>query len=445
MLGQSLSELTTIYSNTASPNRVDKRLDRSLCLEQQIISFGIAVRSSIHTPSLRDLLVNRAELAAKDELSNVALIEYFWLLFSQKEWKKIQVLAKRIASRLGELPLHVADLCFLSFYRLQRERLTQGSDREGFVSDATDILHFLAAGWPNAGDRHAAYRAMINHVTGDVERARNVLATTNGADLIEPLCGALSVLLPADYRGKGNVEATATITPAATAYATVISLDRAYFDKYARLVAERYAHTNPSNGLHFHCVGFDPRETFELWGLPINMGYTIDNADLTALSPRQKRGYFASSRYLYLARYLDIYNSVFVADVDGHVVQDISKFEEDYRGHDIVLSTKVLDRDRALNRLPWESVTANAVLARRTPAGRNFAEQIGAYVGRVMDNARRTDRPTWYADQASLFYTWWDGRREANFASFANHTFVQRGSWHLFKGDQERLEFLLRS
>jgi hypothetical protein len=48
---------------------------------------------------------------------------------------------------------------------------------------------------------------------------------------------------------------------------SLLDRQRTYFGKYALLVARRYAQTNPANGLHVHCVGFDPREAISSWGL----------------------------------------------------------------------------------------------------------------------------------------------------------------------------------
>ncbi len=442
VINQELAELTKCYSNVDLPARVDQTLDPSLTFEQSVLAFGAAARQAIHAPALQRYLAANAARAVSDRLSDEALTEFFWFLFSQKDWSRIRTTAELIGNRLGDLPLHIADLIFLAFYRSQRERLLAGKDADGFAIDGNETVRFLRVRWPGAERHVAAFDAMVTHATGNAVQARRTFVSLGDLSFIEPFAGISSVLLESEYQSTAIPDRDIEVMPSAAEHVTLLSLDPIYFEKYAHLVARRYSKTNPSNGLHFHCVGFDPRKAFASWDLPTSFGFTIDRTDLSHLAIRQQRGYFASSRYIHLARYLQIYQSVFVGDVDGHVARDVREMHGEHADLDIILSTKVLDNSRILNRLPWESITACSFMARRTPGARRFANRVGSYLQTIVQNARTLDRPIWYADQAALFYSWLDSEHDVRFGTFNKTAFVQRGSWQLFQGEKERLDFL---
>lgn len=438
-LDQDMSTLVGCYSNTEVPVSIDSSLDAHRAFVDQILTFGAATRRGIHMPMLRQYLLEKVTAASSPAMTAQSLTELFWFLFSQKAWDKIDWLSRTV--ELGGLPEHVADLCFLAFYRMQKDRLMSGKGATDFKRDADAIRKRLADAWPDARMRHDAYAAMARHVTGATDEGRRMFATLDGSIFIEPFAGIASVLMPADVTA-GPDGTALEIVPCRAEHVTLISLDRAYFEKFAFLAARRYARTNPANGLHFHCVGFDPREAIAGWKLPVPIGVTVDREDLHMLGLRQQRGYFAGARFLHLSRYVDLYRSVFVADVDGHVARDVAMMAEEHRDTDIVLTTKLLDRSRDMTRLPWEAVSAGSLLVHATAGGREFAKRLGAYLHTVVHNSKTLDHPIWYADQTALFYCWCDAPGHIRFSTFTKFAFVQRGSWQLFEGERERLEFL---
>jgi hypothetical protein len=438
-LDQDISTLGECYSNTAVPAFTDPGFDAHHSFADQILTFGAATRRGIHMPNLRQYLLQNVTAAASAPMSRQSLTELFWFLFSQKAWEQIDWLSKAVD--LGDLPEHVADLCFLAFYRTQKSRLMSGKGAIDFTRDATIVRKRIAETWPDAKTRHEAYEAMLLHVTGSFDEARRMFSALDGSIFIEPFAGISSVLIPPAVTVPPD-GASLEINPCRARHVTLLSLDKTYFEKYAFLVARRYARTNPNNGLHFHCVGFDPRETITGWGLPLAIGVTIDREDLHALGPRQQRGYFAGARYLHLSRYVDLYDAVFVADVDGHVSRDVALVNEEHQDADVIFSTKVLDPDREVIRLPWEAVTACSFMVRATSGGHRFARQLGSYLHTVVRNGKALQRPIWYADQTALFYCWRDATGDVRFSTFIKFAFVQRGSWQLFEGERERLLFL---
>lgn len=438
-LDQDMSTLVGCYSNTEDPVSTDSSLDAHRAFADQILTFGAATRRGIHMPMLRQYLLDNVTAAASTAMTAQSLTELFWFLFSQKAWEKIDWLSRTV--EFGGLPEHVADLCFLAFYRMQKDRLMSGKGASVFKRDADAIRKRLADAWPEARMRHEAYSAMVLHVTGATDEARRMFSALDGSIFIEPFAGIASVLMPADVTA-GPDGTALEIVPCRAEHVTLVSLDRTYFEKFAFLAARRYARTNAGNGLHFHCVGFDPREAIAGWGLPVPIGVTVDREDLHMLGLRQQRGYFAGARFLHLSRYVDLYQSVFVADVDGHVARDVAMMAEEHRDADIVLTTKLLDRKRDMTRLPWEAISAGSLLVRATAGGREFAKRLGAYLHTVVHNGKFLGHPIWYADQTALFYCWHDAPGHIRFSTFTKFAFVQRGSWQLFEGERERLEFL---
>src|SRR5690606_3946804 len=124
------------------------------------------------------------------------------------------------------------------------------------------------------------------------------------------------------------------ICPAKARHVALVSLDKVYFEKFALAFARKFFVTNPGNGLHFHCIGFDPAETIRGWRLAGAVGWTVDLEDLASFRPREKRGYYAAARYIFLSRYLELYDSVFVADVDGLVRRDLATIAEEHARND---------------------------------------------------------------------------------------------------------------
>lgn len=436
---QDMPTFVECYSNTDVPSFTDTSFDAHRSFEDQVLIFGAAARRGIHMPILREYILKNVKFAAPNNMAQKSLTELFWFLFSQKAWEKIDWLLR--TGDVRGLPDHIADLCFLAFYRMQKERLMSGKGISDFKREADFVREHLVDVWPNAGMRHEAYNAMLLHATGSTNEARRIFSALDGTVFIEPFAGISSVLMNPDVAacpGSPSLE----IIPCQAKHVTLLSLDRSYFEKYAFLAARRYAQTNPSNGLHFHCVGFDPRETIASWGLSLAIGVTIDREDLHALSSRQQRGYFAGARFLHLSRYVDLYQAVFVADVDGHVSRDVALMVEEHQDADIVMTTKVLDPAREIMRLPWEAVSAGSFLVRATAGGAKFARQLGKYLYTVVQNGKTLGRPIWYADQTALFYCWYDASSDVRFATFTKVAFVQRGSWQLFEGERERLQFL---
>ena len=437
-----LAELTACYSNTAPARITEPGIDPAQGFAEQLRLFATGARSGINRPDVAAFLLARSADAPASLSESRDLVEYFWFLFSQKAWLKLLQTARAIVG-LGELPLHVADLVWLSFYRGQTERLLSGADREMFEREAESLLGFVKQTWPTASDRHALYAAMVAHVTGNAAEARKVfLGREPSEPLIEPL-GAVRTVLPVNLLPRRSPDRSQLkIFRAAAEHVTLISLDRTYFDKYAHQVARKFFQSNPGNGLHLHCVGFDPTTDIGDWKLVGAIGWTADHADLEALTVRDKRGYYAAARYIFLPDYLTLYQSVFVADVDGLMIRNVADIDAEHADQDIILSTLVLDTGRQLNRLPWEAITACAFMARATAGGRSFATAISGYLLEVMRRTEAEGRPFWYADQTALYYSWFNLQTQVRFGRFHSPPFKQVGSWKLFQGDAERLQFL---
>jgi hypothetical protein len=321
------------------------------------------------------------------------------------------------------------------------QRILAGTDRDGFVGAARHRLNRIRAAWPAARARHRLFEAVITHVSGGFDAARDEF-TQIGAD--EPFLGPFAAhehVLPAGFAGT-TPPPLAHKEPASARTAVVLSMDAGYFDKFGQVFATAFAQSNAGVGLHLHCVGFDPAPAIAAWDLPVRFGWSIDKRDLGALRQQQRRGYYASARYIYLEHYLDLYDTVFVADLDGLMARHAEHIAADHAEADIVLSTKVLDPGRMLNRLPWEAVTANAVLARATPAGRGFARATGQYLETAFQKALAQGTAYWYADQNALFYAWHDAPAGTMIQAFRQLPFAQSSTWKLFQGDVERLSLM---
>lgn len=437
-----IAELTNCYSNTAPAQSTYPGIDLSLGFKEQLHLFASGARLGINRPDVAAFLIANSADAPTKLTETTALVEFFWFLFSQKAWEQLLQTARAVKG-LHRLPFNVADLIWLSFYRSQTNRLLKGTDKEGFSREAETMLIFFEHNWPNAHDRHALYAAMVAHISGHGVEVRDLFASLEPSEpLIEPLGAAQTVLLSNSKRLRAVYQFGAKTVMAPVQHVTLLSLDINYFKKFALYAARKFFSSNPGNGLHLHCVGFDPEADIIAWNLDGAIGWTADYTDLRQFSDRGKRGYYAAARYICLPYYLNFYNSVFIADVDGSMLRNLAEIDSEHVHEDVVLSTLVLDPGRQLNRLPWESITACAIMVRATPGGHCFAAAVGDYLVEVMRRAGTEGKPFWYADQTALYYTWFELRDEVRFGRFSSPPFKQAGSWKLFLGDTERLEFL---
>ncbi|MGE0282050.1 MAG: hypothetical protein AB7P20_15765 [Rhizobiaceae bacterium] len=409
----------------------------------RVAAFGAAARRRIHLVDLRDALLGLD--FAPDALPTPQLkTEYLWFLFSQRAWTHIArfVDGMTVAQR-GHLEPHIADIYFLSFYRLQIDRIMAGQDQEGFLADARRVLSVVKTAWASATERLAAYQGMIDHIRGNFDVARATFTRIGLRDLISPLAALRNVF---GKGASGQVERPEiVIRPAQRRIATLVSLDRVYFDRFARAFAERYDQLNRDKGLHFHCIGFDPQEEVNSWGLSLSIGVSIDPRDVSGLPPLERAGYYAGARYIYLPEYLRHYEAVYIADADGLVLRDIATIEADVEAADVAMATRNLEPNRTLFRLPWESISAGSLFVRSTPGGRLFGEAVSSYLETAAERAFADGAPLWFADQNALFYTSYDLRHEVRFQRFRKAAFAQENAWTLFESLDAKAEFIKRS
>lgn len=408
----------------------------------RVAAFGAAVRRSIHLIDVPDSLLG-ANLATPAQLPTTALkVEYVWFLFSQRAWKDILAFVGQTEphDRLA-FPGHVADIYFLAFVRSQVDRIAQGVDVDGFRQKASEILTFIRISWPDMLARQDLYGAIVRHIQGDIADARAELAKVVGGPFIGPLEAAGHVLPAGGMRANPEADHL-SIYPSDRRAVSLVSLDRGYFDQFAHAAAARYVETNRENGLHFHCVGFDPSNEIRAWSLPISVGVTVDSRDISTLTANQRVGYFAGARYLHLPHYLPHYDAIHVCDIDGFVTRDIRTVEHEMGSADVGLSSRVLDPGRRLARMPWEAIAAGSLLIRSTAGGALFADAVAAYLAEALDRALKRGRPFWYADQNALFYSWYDLKDRVQFMRLQPPVFRQENSWALFEEIDQKLEFI---
>lgn len=410
----------------------------------RVAAFGAAARRRIHLVELRDALLSQ-DIAPDDLPSAQLRTEYLWFLFSQRAWTLITrfVDGMTVAQR-GDLEPHIADIYFLAFYRLQIDRVMAGADHEGFLADAQRVLAVVEAAWASATERLAAYQAMIEHIRGNFDVARAAFTGTGLVDLIPPLA-ALRNVFGQGAAGRPTERPEIVIRSSQRRITTLVSLDRVYFDRFARAFAERYDQLNRANGLHFHCVGFDPQEEIDSWGLPVSIGVSVDLRAVSGLQPLERAGYYAAARYVYLPDYLHRYEAVYIADADGLVLRDIATIETDLEAADVAMATRNLEPNRTLFRLPWESISAGSLFVRSTPAGKLFGTAVSSYLQTAVDRALSEAAPLWFADQNALFYTSYDLRNEVRFQRFRKAAFAQEYAWTLFESLDAKAEFIKRS
>lgn len=439
-LDQSKDALTACYGYGGAPKQRSAELYAGRTLDWRVLAFGRAARQGIHLADLAQALLEAdpAELTTSE-----ARIEYTWFLFSQKAWPQLKACVEGVAEP-GVLPAHIADLYFLTFYRLQAPRFLGRRDSAGFARDAETCLGFLARFWPAERLRLELFQAIVENSIGDRMRAREAMVRLSPqVDLVVAL-GAARCVLPHPVVSREPVQSI-DIHAANSSAATLLSVDRAYFERYGRHFLVNHARSNPGRAVHFHCVGFDPVPHLRAWNSPVPTGHTIDETDIAGLPHLGRIGYFSCARYRFLREYLGPYQDVLVSDIDGVLMRDASRLVAERQAADVLLQTTIMQPDRRLINMPWAAIPAPATLVKRTPGGLRFADYMRSYIEENLARTRRGEGQFWYTDQVALYYAWHDLHDEVAFEPYGHPMYRQGGDWTLFSGDDAKLRYLVES
>lgn len=371
--------------------------------------------------------------------STRAIVEYAWFLFLLADWKSLIAVIHQMAPE-RPLPSHLADFYFLAAYRSNREHIVKGTDPVSFEAVVLEAIHFIEVFWPAERRRIDVFHAILQSSLGHWQEAREKIARSSaGLELIPPLAAAKSVLpvLPPRDTFSWPLE----IIPAKRNRATLVSVDRNYYATYSRAFRTIHAATNPDRSVHFHCVGFDPRE-FDNPELDDSTGFTIDRTDISGLLPRDKQGYYACARLLHAVAYLGIYDSILISDIDGSVDRSVSDACAELPMADVIITSRILQPDRTLFNMPWSVIPAGANVVRNSAGGIAFAQYLRDYLAWIFAGARKGERPMWFADQCALFYAYVDLKQNVNFRNFDKHFYSQGMDWSPFSSTETKVRHI---
>ena len=356
-----------------------------------------------------------------------AIVEFAWLMFFLKDWRRLASVIQDKAPRHA-LPAHLADLCFLSSYRLNQDYLTKGVDAASFDASVSECIDFIRNNWSSEEKRASLFSAILKSSLGEWVASRKEIAFhAAGIELIPPLAAAKSTIESSLF--EDQAEFKFEYFPAECTSATVVSVDRNYYEKFAENFLALHAISNPDRAVHFHCIGFDPKET----GRPIQFngmaGYTIDDTDISSLGKRDKRGYYACARLIHSPWYIKIYDNILISDIDGAVSKNITSIMNENKEYDVILTSKVARNDVNLFNMPWSSVNAASNIIRRSEGGILFSNYLNRYMTTIFKDAKEKKRPMWFADQCALFYAYVDLRERVSFSSYKERIYDQSRDW----------------
>lgn len=356
-----------------------------------------------------------------------AIVEFAWLMFFLKDWKRLIAVIREKAPRHA-LPAHIVDLYFLSAYRLNQDYLSKGVDAAAFRESVSQFIHFIKENWPAEEKRVALFSAILKNSMGEwVESRKEISLCSAGMDLIPPLAAAKSTIESSMFEAMAHF--TFECTPAKSQSATIVSVDRNYYEKFAGNFLALHAISNPDRAVHFHCVGFDPRGIEN--GIVLNgaVGYTIDDTDVSLLEKRDRRGYYACARLIHSPHYLKLYENIHISDIDGSINKNITSILNDNKEYDVILTSKVARENVTLFNMPWSSVNAASNVIRRGKGGELFSNYLNRYMTTILKAAEKKQRPMWFADQCALFYAYVDLRESVSFLSYKGRIYDQSRDW----------------
>ena len=368
-----------------------------------------------------------------------AIVEFAWLMFFLKDWRQLAAVIRETAPR-HTLPEHLADLYFLTVYRLNWEALAKGIDRDGFNDTASDAIEFIRKHWPSESHRADLFSALLQNSLGDRQDARNkIISLSAQLELIPPLAAAKATLpKPAQDTTAWPLE----IVRSSRKRATLVSVDQAYYERYAASFLAIHTATNPDRCVHFHCVGFDPRTIDGIVDIDETVGFTIDRTDVSDLTPRNRQGYYACARLLHTIAYLDIYDDILISDADGSIDLSATDILAELAGADVVIKSKILRPGHNLFNLPWATIPAAANIVCNSVGGKLFAQYLRDYLAEVLASARRKERPMWFADQCALFYAYVDLKDQVVFRNCEKMLYNQGRNWSPFSSESAKKKYI---
>lgn len=368
-----------------------------------------------------------------------AIIEFVWLMFFLKDWKRLAAAIQETAPRHA-FPGHMADLYFLAAYRLNWETIAQGVDRGGFENTVSEAIAFILKHWPTEAHRVELFSALLQNSLGERQEARDrIIQFSTEIELIPPLAAAKATL-PRPVRD--TTVWALEIRRSNRRRATLISVDQAYYERYAASFLAIHSATNPDRCVHFHCVGFDPRNLDGIVDIDETIGFTIDLTDITGLGARDQQGYYACARLMHAVAYLDIYDDILISDADGSVDLSASDVLTELAEADVVIKSKVLRPGHAVFNLPWATIPAAANLVRQSDGGRLFAQYLRDYLAEIFTSAHKKERPMWFADQCALFYAYVDLKDQVVFGNCNKVLYNQGRNWTLFSGETTKKKYI---
>lgn len=363
--------------------------------------------------------------------SRRSIVEFAWLMFFLKDWKQLAAVIQEKAPH-HHFPAHMADLYFLATYRLNWETIAQGVDSDGFRDRVSEAIDLIRSHWPAEQHRANLFSALLQNSLGERHDARErIIRFSTGLDLIPPLAAAKAVL---PKPARDTTPWLLKIKPSSGKKATLLSVDQAYYERYAAPFLAIHNATNPDRCVHFHCVGFDPCMVDSV-KIDETVGFTVDRTDVSGLSQRDRQGYYACARLMHAVAYLDVYEDILISDADGSVELSASEVLANLPGADVVIKSKILRPGHAVFNLPWATVPAAANMIRRTTGGRLFAQYLRDYLSEILASARRKKRPMWFADQCALFYAYVDLEDHIVFRNCDKILYNQGRNWALFSGE----------
>lgn len=224
--------------------------------------------------------------------------------------------------------------------------------------------------------------------------------------------------------------------------------DAGYASRFVDLIAGNLAAQAPGIALHLHVVNPTPESEAKVARVAdltqghLDLAVTRETVDLArfaapGLDPLYAaKTYYSCARFLALPRLIERYRRpILVCDIDLAPTRDPRPWLDELAPCDAGANVKI--RYDFANRL-----LATMVYFGDTPAGRRYADLVGAYCRHFLEN--RT--ATWTIDQVALHAAWLHMRRTAqwnDFREFAPETM----NWmdDSFEADEARRRFLFVS
>lgn len=396
----------------------NNRIDQQSSFAEKVTELGLSMRFEEPCPSEVDALISESSDRNLYSLTQSLIQEYGNILHALAKFPALERFCRLLLDKEDLMEPNKRLLCdwlimarYRQLLRLFEQNKLDFPELTEFASLCNKCSEIVGPQTKNG----IAYRALSVNLSGDLKEALKLMdeGRSKPGVLLDQMGQMDNVRPLASLYDKAsivceNVQAQSKHhfrhLQRKEGVTLLLATDELYFERYIEKLFESFAFWNADGMVHIHCINFDPtvdrlNQMEQQFGVSIN--YSIDTCPLIQSIPSLETGYYAGSRYINLPIYLQHYDRIVVADVDGLIRCGLSSVWRE-NSNSIVMTSKLLQPDWTSARALWEAIAAGSFAITNTPENIRFSWRCANYLVDMYRYCEKTGLEFFYTDQIAL-------------------------------------------